>query len=243
MRRILPLVEVHALAVTNPYVCVIDAVGITTCHETTSSVPTEGFAIPDAPAFTAIGGGGQYFCGIATSDGTPWCWRHGDMNARQVSPTVPLRSVSAGYAGMCGLDAAGAAWCWNQFLNPTLVPGGHQFRQISVGSGSICAVESSTLWCWNFQGVPERVTSLSAAEAQIGSFNLIAVNTSSVVSIIDPSNGFSSPRLLPGTFPVPTRQLADLCAVTFAGAVYCADEVYGEGEWTWAWTAIPVPQP
>jgi alpha-tubulin suppressor-like RCC1 family protein len=50
----------------------------------------------------------------------------------------------------CGLNSAGAAWCWTDHsANPQQVGGGVVFNAISVGAAHACGLTSSgTSWCW-----------------------------------------------------------------------------------------------
>ncbi len=79
-------------------------------------------------------------------------------------PAPPqLRTVSAGADHMCGLTAAGSAWCWGandygqlgtgslagEAPRPVRVASGLTFSRLSAGAGYTCAVAvSGDVYCW-----------------------------------------------------------------------------------------------
>lgn len=94
-----------------------------------------------------------------------------------VSPTplrgnVPLVAIQRGVGQTsCGLDAAGAAYCWGAgaygtlgngtagegtyAIDPVPVDGGHRFRQVVSGGTMVCGLtEDGAAYCWgnNFRG-------------------------------------------------------------------------------------------
>jgi alpha-tubulin suppressor-like RCC1 family protein len=85
---------------------------------------------------------------------------------QQVVGGQVFASVGAGRFHSCGLDVAGAAWCWGDDIagqlgipssgadlryQPTAVAGGHTFASLTVGSDNSCGTElSGTTWCWGF---------------------------------------------------------------------------------------------
>ncbi len=125
---------------------------------------------------------GESSCGT-TNSGTTVCWgpnTYGQLgNGTQTTSDVPtlvsgsppafVQLHSRGQA-MCGVSAAGAAYCWGDNRNlqlgtgstsailtvPTPVGGGLTWRQIHVGSAGSCGVTTSDVpYCWglNHQGL------------------------------------------------------------------------------------------
>jgi hypothetical protein len=80
----------------------------------------------------------------------------------------PMREISGSGLMGCGLDAAGAAWCWGfnsvglgdgsttTSRAPVRVAGTRTYSSIDVGGSHACAIEtgSGAVWCWgvNTQG-------------------------------------------------------------------------------------------
>lgn len=98
----------------------------------------------DQPTPTLVGGGHQFVQivtgGIQNQPGPPGAWS----------------------AFTCGLDEAGAAWCWGSghdgrlgnggnsgSPDPVAVAGGHVFAEISLGADFACArKDNGEVWCW-----------------------------------------------------------------------------------------------
>ncbi|HEY7894540.1 MAG TPA: hypothetical protein VIC24_06540 [Gemmatimonadaceae bacterium] len=127
--------------------------------------------------FSHVSLGAGIGCGIGRSSDT-YCWGSELLgalgNGEQSDTAVPparvaghhrFVSVSAGVFGGCGLDAAGAAWCWGANLfgelgtgsaddnavatEPVAVTGGSRFAQITVGAAYACGITTSgTTACW-----------------------------------------------------------------------------------------------
>ena len=121
-------------------------------------------------AMLALGG-----CALTTG-GDTYCW--GGNNAPimpgplWVQNTTPVlvpadgkkfTTLSAGSNHVCGLDAAGEAWCWGDnwkgqigaptstadSLTPVKVPGGHHFIAITSRENANCAItDSYEVYCW-----------------------------------------------------------------------------------------------
>jgi alpha-tubulin suppressor-like RCC1 family protein len=125
--------------------------------------------------FASISAGGSHTCGILLT-GETYCWGNntggqlGDGTTLSrgepspVSGTHTFIQVSASTFGhTCGLEAAGAVWCWGdnrygqigdgtiggQRNSPTLVSGGVTFISISAGGGHTCGIAAdSSAYCW-----------------------------------------------------------------------------------------------
>ena len=100
----------------------------------------------------------------------------GDGNASQSSKLAPVAvagshtftSISAGAEHTCGIDTAGAAWCWgwdeygqlgdgNDYkpsaYDPMAVLGGHSFSTLAPGQYHTCGVDTAGKgWCWGWDG-------------------------------------------------------------------------------------------
>lgn len=115
-------------------------------------------------------------CGIDTS-GAGFCWgvnSYGQLGiGGTATTTVKIPTAVAGshkwssiYLGTtttCGIDTAGAAWCWGyngttqvgngtttqSIFTPAAVSGSHQFSNLLLGSSSTCGVDTAgAAWCW-----------------------------------------------------------------------------------------------
>ena len=169
-------------------------------------------------------GGLLHGCGV-TSDRRVYCW--GDNSEGQlgdgtrlemesvpvpVASTDRFRQVSTGERHTCAVTTADQAYCWGdnrngqlgigtdqrRRLNPTLVAGGHAFRQIAAGDFHTCAVTTARqAYCWG-QGIM----------GQIGDGATLQRN---------------SPRLVAGgrTFDRVTAGARHACGETGANRAFC----------------------
>ncbi len=126
--------------------------------------------------FTSISAGGAHTCGL-TRSGSAYCWgtnsndELGNGTERgqgtvpvAVAGNISFSVVAAGASHTCGLDAAGAAYCWGQnavgqigvgnasdalFATPQRVVGGLTFDRLTVGGSHNCARTIAGAWyCW-----------------------------------------------------------------------------------------------
>jgi alpha-tubulin suppressor-like RCC1 family protein len=140
-----------------------------------------------ARSFTAVRVGGTNTCGRA-QDGTWSCWGQADNNVLTqpeplacrfhpvsnryddtctatpvpISTSPALVSLVPGTGSICGLTAAGAAYCWgaNDYgqlgngttaasTTPVAVSGGHTFVSLVAGGGFYCGLDGAgEVWCW-----------------------------------------------------------------------------------------------
>jgi alpha-tubulin suppressor-like RCC1 family protein len=142
--------------------------------------------VQTAQRFAAAAAGHQHAC-MLTASGAAWCWgsnEYGQLGTTTtqrcvvgaelpcsaqplpVSGAVRFVALAAGRLQTCGLDAAGAAWCWGHggdlgdgspfeqtvgSTTPVAVAGGHRFSAIaaSVWGGLTCGrSDDGSLWCW-----------------------------------------------------------------------------------------------
>lgn len=137
-------------------------------------------AVVGGHSFRQVSTGLWYTCGVTTGN-RAYCW--GDNGAGQLgdgttslrlTPVavvggLSFRQVSAGWNFTCGVTTDDLAYCWgvNNYgqlgdsttvstrLTPTLVAGGHQFRQLDAGNYHACAVTTNDrayCWGWNLWG-------------------------------------------------------------------------------------------
>lgn len=118
-------------------------------------------------ASDSYGPDGQVVCGLAQTDGIPWCWAIENdvmgMPVRRGSQSFVTMGVGFQYG--CGLDASGQAWCWGrnnygQLGNgtevdsdlPVLVSGDHRFVTLTVGTLGACGSSATMMvYCWGWE--------------------------------------------------------------------------------------------
>ena len=186
---------------------------------------------------------GDARCQLTTS-GAAYCWgdnRRGQVgDGSLVSRTMPtavvggitFTSLARGSADhMCGLTAAGAAYCWgsNSFgelgdgsttdrSNPVAVAGGNSFTSLAVSLRSTCGVTAAGgVFCWG---------SMDQSVLGDGSYGTIkkapaAVNTGGVA--------FASVSM--GTNVT--------CGITTSGTIYCWGSFTGDGTTGGSFPASP----
>ena len=117
--------------------------------------------------FSQISASYAYTCGVSLS-GDAYCWGYNDSGqlgdgtkSTRFTPTlvtgnVKFAQVSSRWADQfsattCGLDLAGAAYCWGSSgsLTPAAVAGGHTFVTLSASAPRSCAIdETGDAYCW-----------------------------------------------------------------------------------------------
>ena len=132
---------------------------------------------PAGVQFASVSTGLEHSCALSTT-GTGYCWGDNyeglfgnDSYADSLLPTpmiVPnnekLTVVSTGWYHTCVLTVSGKTWCFGRgafgelgtgttlggktYRTP-LVPSGTQFKTISAGLGTTCAIDQlDKVWCW-----------------------------------------------------------------------------------------------
>ena len=189
-------------------------------------------------AFTKLGAGSYFTCGI-TANGLTYCWGdnwYGQLGdgtiGTQPTPvavtgTVVFGSLVSGQHHTCGLTLAGAAYCWgsnsNRQLgdgsttnqaNPSPVSGSVVFASISAGSGFTCGLDRSGLaYCWGAAG---------------------------------PGNDSRVPTAVSGgkTFTTFSAGGSHACGLTSGGTAYCVGGNWngqiGDGTTNWALSPVAV---
>jgi len=133
---------------------------------------------PLVPALVSVSEGGQHTCGL-TASGQAWCWGANDKGQlgntaigteginyppSQVAGGIVFAALSAGDRHTCGIDGAGAAWCWGysnqgslgvgnavdrEIPTPAPVTGGLVFTAISAGTDHTCGLTAGGVaYCW-----------------------------------------------------------------------------------------------
>lgn len=130
--------------------------------------------MPGSVTFTQIAIGNEHNCGISSA-GVAYCWGNnssgqlgiGNTSSKTTPQTVSMptgvtfTSLAAGYSHMCGLTAAGAAYCWgnnsggqlgignttNQ-TSPQLISS-YTFTQLAGGDSHACgSTAAGAAYCW-----------------------------------------------------------------------------------------------
>ena len=177
---------------------------------------------------TQIGVGDNYACAV-DSAGAVYCWGdndEGELGDGSEGPiagsNVPvavnmsgalagktITQISAGSESVCGLDTAGAAYCWGISSDVPVAAAfggalsGVPLSRIVLGLNNSCALDmSGNAYCWGTGGY--------------GELGNGSTNSSGVPVAVDMSGALAGQHL---------SQIAvgdyDTCAVSDAGAVYC----------------------
>jgi len=194
--------------------------------------------------FSMVAVGDNQSCGL--SSGVTYCWgqnqsgqlgtgdtvHHWSPVAVHVPTGVSFVSLTSNSAHVCGLTAAGAAYCWgNNYYGqlgtgsnspsfsmlPALVTGSHVFTSLSAGTNGVCGLTGAgAVYCWG-----EGANSTSGSD----------LNT--------PTQIQGGPAFARISF---NGQHA--CGLTSAGAAYCWGENdngdLGSGSFTPSFSATPV---
>src|SRR5687768_2617808 len=124
--------------------------------------------------FRDVAAGEFHSCGIRT-DNVVLCWgwnSTGDLGTdapwgaviptpTPVASTVRFTALAAGVRHTCGLDSAGAVYCWGRSAGgeigqnpidhksiPTLVPGTTGYTVLGTGNAITCGIASQRAFCW-----------------------------------------------------------------------------------------------
>lgn len=211
--------------------------------------------------FTQISAGSDHTCAL-TAAGAAWCWGRnqdgelGDGTATALSAVpvavagnVQFTSISAGGGFTCGLNAAGAAYCWgeNRYGQlgvgdtvvrrvPVATAGGHAFVTISVGIRHACAVTSAgASYCWG-----------DNVDGQLGTGSSSGPNTCRTQAGTSVSCSLTPVRVAgPHSFVQVGAGDYHTCGITGAGAAYCWGYNYSGagalGNGTTVSSASPLP--
>lgn len=191
-----------------------------------ASVPTEVFTAMPTQRVT-VGSEGA-LCALA-ADGVARCWGFNDRyqvggtTSEQVPTPTPLNTtarfidVAMGFHEACALDAAGAPWCWGDFMapfdpsaaTPQRIAGAPPLLRVALaGGGAACGITAADAggetWCWGY-GMPGR-------------------------------SGFGAPARVPALPPLRSIGGADagVCGLTANGEAWC---------WTFATDATADSRP
>jgi alpha-tubulin suppressor-like RCC1 family protein len=189
-------------------------------NSATTGTPTQ---VVGGHVFSQISTGDRGSCAIDI-DGAARCWGNSydgrlgngstSNNQHTGTPSLVLgnhvfKQISVGSTTSCAVDTDGDAWCWGDSYNgklgngstatahtgtPTKVVGGHVFAEISVGTQTVCALDTDgAAWCWGASydgrmgngstatahtGTPSRVVGNHVfSQISVGYYNTCAIDT------------------------------------------------------------------
>jgi alpha-tubulin suppressor-like RCC1 family protein len=189
-------------------------------NSATTGTPTQ---VVGGHVFSQISTGDRGSCAIDI-DGAARCWGNSydgrlgngstSNNQHTGTPSLVLgnhvfKQISVGSTTSCAVDTDGGAWCWGDSYNgklgngstatahtgtPTKVVGGHVFAEISVGTQTVCALDTDgAAWCWGASydgrmgngstatahtGTPSRVVGNHVfSQISVGYHNTCAIDT------------------------------------------------------------------
>ena len=144
----------------------------------TTTDPSDSPTGPGQLTFVAVAAGDDHSCGI-TADGTVYCWGGNEVGQlgrgfqsrlsevpEPVSGDHTFVSITSGAFHACGVNAAGATYCWGfnvtgqigdgtktHRFSPVPIVGELEFDMVDAGSGHTCGVtKDGTAYCWGDLG-------------------------------------------------------------------------------------------
>ena len=138
-----PSGEFAAVAAGRRHACALDATGMATCWG-------EGYAVggeieAGGAAFTEIGGGFGYSCGLTVGKDL-LCWRN---KGEPVITPGPFRVLAVGLHHQCALGEDGGAFCLGNNDSRQATPPPTAFTAIAAGWSHSCGItERGWLECW-----------------------------------------------------------------------------------------------
>lgn len=193
-------------------------------------------------------------CGVSTT-GVGYCFgsnQHGEIGSAAVPIAIPpatitkvtsphvidgghvWKSVVAGWLHACGIDTAGAAWCWGANDNgqlgigpadtlnhqsPVPVLGGMQWIQLATGSRQTCGITVDHLaYCWGENGTGQMGN--GTYQIPTGVPTLVG-NPSMHFSLIAPASGFGDGSTVALPTGIGQGNVGTTCALNERGAAYC----------------------
>src|ERR1017187_5652297 len=236
---------------------VVPAVLVSLAAGLGSLAPASQAALAASQRVASISAGGDHTCAVISGNG--YCWGenyNGELgDGTNINSGLPaavdtsgvlagktLTQISAGYEHTCGLDAAGAAYCWglNSYgqlgdgsTSSTSAPvavdvsgvlAGKTLIQITAGIADTCAVDAAgAAYCWGWN-----------AFGQLGD----ASTTNSSVPVAVNTSGVLAGKTLTQITPAHDHT----CALDAAGAAYCWGlNSYGQlGDGNTTSTSVPV---
>lgn len=267
--------SVVAQTTVTPTVTVLTA---PTSFATISGTWSHTCALTAAGAAYCSGGGSNGELGNGTRNGGSWI---------AVTGGLTFVDLQAGQDQTCGLTAPGALYCWGNnssgsigqdtidrtptgtvlYLSPTLVVGGHSWRQFSVGAHkAVCAVTTDDApYCWGHNDLYQVGRApLAASNPYVlppngglayhavgeGAFGGCGVTPAGATycwgwSSLFVASGPNSPdpHLLPNLPPLVSVSAGDAaaCGLTAAGAAWCWGDAYGGALGGGAYVALDAP--
>lgn len=201
--------------------------------------------------FVDVALGAEHGCGV-TAAGAAWCW--GQSNGGKLGDGVPgeyirrtspvavtggitFQSIAIGSSlSTCGLDTAGAAWCWG--LNnsgqlgsgaltdtvraPRAVDGGHVFTKLIMGGAFACGLKANgEAWCWGANN--------------LGQLGQGTTSTTPSLVPVQVTGGIAFTQL--------SAYAATICGIDGAGVAWCwgQNASGGVGDGTTTSRSVPTP--
>jgi hypothetical protein len=242
---------------------------------TASSSTPQPIAVSGGDTWALLSAGWYFTCGL-TPDGRAYCWgrnSHGVLGdstgSTQLTPALVAgdhswHTINAGESHACGITDAGEAYCWGNRQHgrvgdggltgtawvPTLVSGGHAWRDVSAESWHTCAITTAGAgYCWGFnsfgqlgigntetQSTPSLIlndhtwTDMNPVTAHTtcgitdaAEAYCWGANAAGQVGIGTESRNEVIPRLVSGGFRWKSVSggLSHTCGITHAGVAYC----------------------
>src|ERR1017187_9908535 len=216
---------------------VVPAVLVSLAAGLGSLAPASQAALAASQRVASISAGGDHTCAVISGNG--YCWGenyNGELgDGTNINSGLPaavdtsgvlagktLTQISAGYEHTCGLDAAGAAYCWGLSsygqlgagnTSSTSVPvavdtsgvlAGQAMTQITAGWYDTCALDATvgTVYCWgrnSYGQLGDGSTTDSSVPVAVDTGGLLAGKPLTQITI----GGY------------------DVCAMDASGAAYC----------------------
>jgi alpha-tubulin suppressor-like RCC1 family protein len=199
----------------------------------------QGTNFPGRPKAVSVGM--EHSCAIDLYDNA-WCWGRDNRGQLGFGGTYTIAgypgmvvgnhlysAISAGGSHSCGVDLAGAAWCWGDntygqlgnmsqgetSASPVQVAGGHVFRSISAGQFHSCGITTSqALLCWGLAREGQLGVSPVPGKACVPTMYLfMPFSTECATSPVQVQSGTQYAMVSAG--------FTHSCAVTTAGAAFC----------------------
>ncbi|HEY2804608.1 MAG TPA: hypothetical protein VGI92_02000 [Gemmatimonadales bacterium] len=231
--------------------------------------------VPGGLSFSSLTLARSDACGLTVS-GAAYCWGTNDDNELgngrtytgsstpvAVNGGITFSALGAGAKHVCGLDTAGAAWCWGILGDttgrPVRVTGAPVFTSLASGGWHSCGLTAAgAAWCWgsNFVGQlgdgsttdrPQPVAVSGGHQFTIisGGMNQTCALDAGGAAWCWGSGSGPTPAAVPGGLAFASIDAGNrgTCGLTSAGKAFCwGDNSSGElGDGTTTSSATPVP--
>lgn len=124
-------------------------------------------------------------CGLDGS--AAYCWTGTPYSGTGFEPVAgdkTFEKLAAGAGTACGLDQAGAVWCWGESLEPAKV--GEGFTSFDVDGVTGCGIKAdASLWCWGTVPGNGTIYSKRGASGRGGGWKSVTVGKGIVCGVKD----------------------------------------------------------